>query len=174
MAWRSTSISSTESTESNGGDQLLEVGRVAKPHGIRGEVVVELITNRVERVAPGSVLTGRGGRRLVVEESKPHQHRWIVRFEGVADRAAAEALGGLVLSAPALRDPEALWVHDLVGAEVVERDGTVRGVVSAVVANPASDLLELDNGALVPVRFVVSSGAGRLVVDAPAGLFDPD
>jgi 16S rRNA processing protein RimM len=56
MAWRSTSTSSTD-----GGD-LLEVGRITKPHGIRGEVVVALTTDRTERVAPGAVLqtTTRG------------------------------------------------------------------------------------------------------------------
>ena len=147
---------------------------MAKPHGVRGDVVVELITNRLERVAPGSVLTAHDGRHLVVRESRPHQHRWIVRFEGVDGREAAEALSGVVLSAPAVRDPDALWVHDLVGAEVVEVDGTARGAITAVVANPASDLLELTDGTLVPVRFVVSSAAGRVVVDVPVGLFDAD
>lgn len=147
---------------------------MAKPHGVRGEVVVELITNRLERVQAGSVLTAANGRQLVVLESRPHQHRWIVQFEGVVGREAAEALSGVALSAAPVTDPDALWVHDLVGAEVVEADGTARGTVRAVVANPASDLLELDDGTLVPVRFVLSCREGRVVVDVPAGLFDPD
>jgi 16S rRNA processing protein RimM len=63
-------------------------------------------------------------------------------------------------------------VHDLVGAEVLEPDGTRRGRVTAVVANPAADLLELDTGALVPLTFVVEHGGGRVVVDPPVGLFD--
>jgi 16S rRNA processing protein RimM len=150
--------------------QLLEVGRVAKPHGVRGEVIVELVTDRLERVAPGSVLdTDRGD--LVVVASRPHQHRWIVQFEGLADRNAAERLAGVVLRAEPIEDEAALWVHELIGAEVVERDGTARGRVVAVVANPAHDLLELESGALVPMVFVVSNESGVVLIDPPDGLF---
>jgi 16S rRNA processing protein RimM len=77
-----------------------------------------------------------------------------------------------VLSAEPLEDPEALWVHDVIGTRVVEVGGTERGRVVAVVANPAHDLLELDSGALVPVVFVQTSGDGVTVIDPPAGLFD--
>lgn len=149
----------------------LEVGRITKPHGIRGEVVVVLTTNRPERVAPGARLDA-GDRELVVLASRPHQGGHLVAFEGVADRTAAERLRGRVLRAEPLDDPDELWVHELVGAEVVERDGTPRGRVVALVANPAADLLELDSGALVPLTFVVERAAGRVVVDPPAGLFD--
>lgn len=144
-----------------------------KPHGLRGEVVVELSTNRTERLAPGTVLeTARGP--LEVVRSSAHHHRWIVAFAGVGDHAGAEALRDVVLSAEALDDPDALWVHQLVGAEVVDVAGVAHGTVTAVQANPASDLLVLADGALVPLRFVVSSGPGRVVVDPPAGLFDLD
>jgi 16S rRNA processing protein RimM len=149
----------------------LEVGRITKPHGIRGEVVVVLTTNRPERVAPGARLTA-DGRELVVVGSRPHQGGHLVVFAGVADRTAAEALRGRVLTAEPIDDPDELWVHDLVGAEVLEPDGTRRGRVTAVVANPAADLLELDTGALVPLTFVVEHGGGRVVVDPPVGLFD--
>jgi 16S rRNA processing protein RimM len=150
--------------------QLLEVGRVAKPHGVRGEVIVELVTDRLERLAPGSVLdTDRGD--LLVVASRPHQHRWIVQFEGLADRNEAERLNGLVLRAEPIEDEGAMWVHELIGAEVVERDGTTRGRVVAVVANPAHDLLELESGALVPMVFVVSNDDGVVLIDPPDGLF---
>ena len=149
------------------------MGRVVKPHGLRGEVVVELCTNRTERLAPGTVLESSHG-PLEVVRSSPHHHRWIVAFAGVGDHAGAEALRGAVLAAEALDDPDELWVHQLVGAEVVDVAGVSRGEVVAVQANPASDLLVLAGGALVPLRFVVSSQPGRVVVDPPAGLFDLD
>ncbi len=96
-----------------------------------------------------------------------------MHFAGVADRSAAEALHGLVLSAEPLDDPGALWVHDLVGSEVVAAaDGAHLGTVASVEANPASDLLVLDGGGLVPLTFLVRAEAGRLVVDPPAGLLD--
>ena len=144
---------------------------MARAHGLRGEVVVHLLTNRTERLAAGSVLSTPAG-ELRVERSSPHQGRWIVAFAGVGDRAAAEELRGAVLSAPPLHDPDALWVHELVGAEVVTVDGRSHGQVVAVQANPASDLLVLEGGGLLPLRCVVSQETGRVVVDPPAGLLD--
>ncbi|MGH9064205.1 MAG: ribosome maturation factor RimM [Acidimicrobiales bacterium] len=150
---------------------LLEVGRVGRPHGLRGEVVVDLLTDRVERVAPGSVLSSDVGRLEVVRAS-PHAGRWIVTFAGVEGREEAEGLRGVVLRAEPLRDPEALWVHELIGSEARDVAGRRLGVVTAVEANPASDLLILDGGGLVPLRFVVDRAPGRVVVDPPAGLLD--
>jgi 16S rRNA processing protein RimM len=157
----------------------LEVGRIAKPHGLRGQVVVELTSTETSRVAPGSVLHA-GDRALVVRDSTPHQRRWIVTFEGVAGREAAQALAGTVLSADAKAAPDdgdadALWAHDLIGAHVVDLDGTDWGEVVALVDNPASDLLELASGQLVPLRFVVGSvevesAERRVRIDPPAGL----
>jgi 16S rRNA processing protein RimM len=150
------------------------VGRVAKSHGLRGEVVVTLTTTEVARVAVGSVLSA-AGRELVVSASRPHQSRYIVKFEGVDSREEADRLRGVQLEAEALpSDPDDLWVHELVGAEVVEVSGTPRGMVEAVQANPAADLLVLDSGALVPLTFVVGwREPGRvLVIDPPAGLFE--
>jgi 16S rRNA processing protein RimM len=153
---------------------LLEVGRIDKAQGLRGEVVVTLTTTETTRIDPGSELLA-GERVLVVESSRPHHHRWVVHFEGIFSRESAEPLAGLVLraEAPVVTDPDDLWVHELVGSAVVERDGTPRGTVESVQENPASDLLVLDTGALVPLTFLVErDGDGRLVVEVPTGLFD--
>jgi 16S rRNA processing protein RimM len=151
----------------------LEVGRVTKPHGLRGEVVVVAVTNRSERFAPGSSLDA-GGRALRVDTSRRHQDRWLVHFDGVDDRTAAESLRGVVLTAEALGpapDGE-LWVHELVGCLVVTRDGVPLGRVDAVEANPAHDLLVLDSGALIPMPFVVEHAVRRVVVELPDGLLE--
>lgn len=142
-----------------------------RPHGMRGEVVVRLVTNRTERLAVGTVLSSSAG-ELEVERSSPHRDRWIVSFAGVRDRDGAEALRDVVLRAEAIVDPDELWVHELLGSEVVDVAGRPLGVVTAVEANPASDLLVLDGGGLVPLRFVVERRPGRLVVDAPDGLVE--
>jgi len=155
------------------GPALLEVGVVVKPHGVRGDVIVDLFTNRPEtRVAPGAVLvTDRGP--LEVVSSRPHQGRWIVVFAGVAGHDGAEALRGRILSAEALDEEGALWVHELIGAEVVDVAGSHHGPVLAVEANPASDLLVLSDDRLVPLTFVVERRAdGTVVIDPPAGLFE--
>ena len=150
---------------------MLEVGRIVKPHGLRGDVIVDLVTNRTERLDPGTVLDG-DGRTFEVVRASQHKGRWIVTFHGVNSIEEAETLRDVVLRAEPIDDPDALWVHELLGASVVERDGTVRGTVTAVQANPASDLLVLDSGALVPLRFVVEHSPEQVVVDAPEGLFD--
>jgi 16S rRNA processing protein RimM len=151
---------------------LLEVGRITKPHGVRGDVLVLLSTERTERLDPGSVLdTDRGP--LTVVSSSRHQDRWIVHFDGFTDRDQAETWRGVALRAEPLDDDDgALWVHQLVGVEVVLTDGTPVGTVTEVEANPASDLLVLDSGALVPVVFVTDTTADRVTIDPPEGLFD--
>jgi 16S rRNA processing protein RimM len=150
---------------------LLEVGRVGKAHGLAGEVVVSLISNRPERVVVGSVFLTDAG-ELRIEAARPFSDNWLMTFSGVDSRERAEALRGTVLRGLPLDDEEAWWVHELIGSEVTDTDGAHLGTVTGVLANPASDLLELDGGALVPLRFVVERSAGRVVVDAPAGLLD--
>jgi len=144
---------------------------VIRPHGLSGETVVELVSNRTERMEPGTLLFS-GHRELRVERSRPFNKRWLVYFEGVTDLEEAEGLRGAQLLARPLVDPEALWVHELVGSAVRSVSGEHLGRVTSVLANPASDLLELEGGALVPVRFVVEHRAGDIVVDVPPGLLD--
>jgi 16S rRNA processing protein RimM len=148
---------------------LLEVGRVVRPHGLRGEVVVELVTDRTERLAPGTRLRA-GGEDLRVEAASEKGRRWLVSFEGVATLEAAESIRGASLMAEPIEDPEALWVHELIGSEVLSAQGCPLGRVVAVEANPASDLLVLEGETLVPLCFVVGRAPGRVVVDAPEGL----
>jgi 16S rRNA processing protein RimM len=148
---------------------------VARPHGLRGEVIVELWTNRAERLAPGSRLWARRGptgreREVTVAAATPHHDRWIVSFAGVSGREGAEELRDAVLTAPPIEDPDSLWVHELIGSELLDTTGARRGRIVAVEANPASDLLVLDDGGLVPLRFVVESRPGAVTADLPEGL----
>ena len=149
----------------------LHVGRTGRAHGLRGELVVKLTTNRLERVEPGSVLIA-GDRELVVEASRPHDGGHLVQFAGIADRTAAEAVAHTDLFAAPLDDPEEMWVHDLIGLTVVEADGRERGTVVEVETNPASDLLVLDTGALVPARFIMAITDELIEIDGPDGLFE--
>jgi len=151
----------------------LEVGRVGRAHGLRGEVHVVAVTNRSERFAPGSRLFV-GERELVVDSSRPSGSGWVVKFAGVDDRDAAEALRTSIVrgDAPGTAPEGELWVHEVIGAEVRDRSGARIGIVDAVQANPAHDLLLLDTGALVPMVFVVEHEPGVVVVDLPDGLLD--
>ena len=164
----STSNSSTEPPAPG----LLEVGRILRPHGIQGEIALKLLTDRAERVAPGSVLHTHQG-RLEVVKARPDKLRWLVTFDGVGDRAQADRFRGAVLYAEPIDDPDEMWVHDLIGSRVVCDQGIERGLVTAVQENPASDLLVLDTGALVPLTFVDGNPeAGTIRVTTPPGLFD--
>ncbi len=157
---------------------LLEVGRFGRPHGVRGRIHVNLSTNRVERVAVGSRLwcDVAGGGWLEIVESFEASNRPVVGLAGIDDRNAVERFVNGTIWAEPLVDPDAVWVHEVIGATVVDQHGVERGRCIAVVANPADDLLELASGALVPGRFVVrvERVAERIVVhvDAPDGLFD--
>lgn len=163
---------------------LVEVGRITRPHGLRGEVAVVLTTDRAERVAVGATLQTDRGPLLIATSRRDRRkgqqrhtgqytQHWVVSFDGHSTREAAEALRGLVLRAEPIDDPDAMWVDDLVGTKVeLVGTGEAVGTCVSVLANPASDLLELDTGALVPVVFVVEHAPGRVVIDPPDGLFD--
>lgn len=156
-------------------DGLLEVGRIGRAHGIRGDVFFVMSTDRSERAAVGSRLWLRD-RWMAVSESSHGGGKWRIHLEGVDTRNAAEALTGTKVFAEPLDDPDALWVHELIGASIIETNGIDRGRCASVVANPAADLLELESGALVPVTFItsvdVSGGVPLVTIDPPDGLFD--
>jgi 16S rRNA processing protein RimM len=150
---------------------LLEVGVIRRPHGVKGDTYVDLVTDREDRLAVGSRLWARGQWRTIVT-SKRLPQRWLVHFDGFNDRTAIETLTNAALFAEPVADAEALWVHELLHARVIEVDGTDRGRCVGVLANPAHDLLELDSGALVPITFVLTCVDGVITIDPPVGLFD--
>lgn len=158
-------------SDSSRPDGLLSVGRIGRPHGVHGEVFVDLSTDVVERVAAGGELWA-GGRWLRIESSRPSGSRFLVRFEGVVGREQAGALTLTELFAAPIDDADQMWVHELIGSQVRDVDGVERGRCVSVIANPAADLLELDSGALVPMTFVVETAAGSITVDPPEGLFE--
>jgi 16S rRNA processing protein RimM len=159
---------------------LLVVGRIGRPHGIRGEVTVEVRTDEPEdRFAAGSVLrtepaaAQRGAPpprpdlgvpfgvpdRLTVESTRWHQGRLLVCFAGVHDRDQAEALRDVLLQVDSAdvatpEDPEEFHDHQLVGLTAVTPDGHPLGEVTKVDHAPASDLLVLrrpeGGSALIP------------------------
>ncbi|MFY1633328.1 ribosome maturation factor RimM [Solwaraspora sp. WMMB335] len=204
---------------------MLIVGRIGRPHGIRGEVTVEVRTDEPEaRFVAGSVLitdpaavpavtnpavadaSSTAVRRdespsrealpagavrvrvpdsLTVESVRWHQGRPLVQFVGVADRDVAETLRGVLLCVESSEvddpaDPDEYRDHQLIGLTAVSPAGDSLGEITRIDHAPASDLLVLSRPgggtALVPfVRAIVPEvdlAGGRIVVDAPAGLFD--
>jgi len=175
------------------------VGRIGRPHGVHGELTVELRTDEPERRFEDGVVLGTrlpngdepaGPDRpatLSVRSTRWHQSRLLVRFGEVADRTAAEHLRGLLLvtdvdPAEVPDDPEEFYDHQLVGLQVSTTDGRPVGQVAEVVHGTGQDLLAVRTGEgrevlvpfvsqLVPVVDVV---AGRLEVADRPGLLAPD
>lgn len=166
----------------------LVVGRVARAHGVRGEVVVEVSTDSpADRFAVGSVISTdpAAAGPLVIESVRPHQGRMIIAFEGVLDRDAAQRLRGIRLCVdstdlPEPDDPDEFHDFQLVGLSAVDLAGRPIGEVVRVDHGPGADLLVLrqpdGRPALVPfVRAMVPRvdlPGGRLVMTLPEGLLD--
>jgi len=170
---------------------LLTVGRIVRPHGVRGEVLVEISTDEpAERYAVGSTLVTEVTDQpvpgaLTVDAQRPHQGRLIVTFKEVPDREAADALRGVLLrvdsdavAPPA--DPDEFHDHQLIGLSVVDPAGNAVGELVRVDHAPAGDLLVVARPgvgtALVPFRkeFVpeVDLPGRRIVIDPPPGLLE--
>ena len=165
------------------------VGRIGRPHGIRGQVTIEPRTDEPdERFAPGAVLqVDSHVAELVVERTHWHSGRLLVVFAGVADRNDAEALRGLLLHVDRDEDetpddPDEFYDSTLTGCSVELPDGTRVGTVIEVLHLPSQDLLVVstddEREVLVPflAAFVptVDVGARLIVIDPPDGLLDPD
>ena len=165
------------------------VGRIAKAHGIRGELAVDVRTDSPdERFRIGAAVTTKlrdgSQRELTIAAAREHSGRLLVRFEEVLTRDVAETLRGALLLAdtdtlPPTGDPDEFYDHELAGLRAELADGTVLGKVVEIVHSPAGELLELDvEGREVLVPFVhaivptVDIAGGRVVLDPPEGLLD--
>ncbi len=166
---------------------LLLVGFVRKPHGVRGEVSVELVGDNPSRFRAGSrlVVVHAGeerGSEVVVETARLHRQRYLIRFAGYSAREEAERLRGAAVCVP---ESEArprqgqVFLKDLPGLRVVDESGRVLGEVARVLEYPAQDVLEISTARgtkLLPlVRELVPEvdlEAGRIVVRPPEGIFE--
>ncbi|EMF54022.1 ribosome maturation factor RimM [Streptomyces bottropensis] len=166
----------------------LVVARIGRAHGIKGEVTVEVRTDEPElRLGPGAVLltdpasTGP----LTIETGRVHSGRLLLRFEGVRDRNAAEALRNTLLIAEV--DPEELpeeedeyYDHQLMDLDVVTKDGVAVGRITEISHLPSQDLfiVERPDGSEVMIPFVesivteIDLTEQRAVIDPPPGLID--
>lgn len=167
-------------------DDPVSVGRVVKPHGIRGAVVVEGWSEAGERFAAGAtLLVGSRLRPVEVLRCRAHGARWILELEGVGDRDAAEALRDVELFVDSSELPDlegaAYWVHELQGCELSTEDGERLGTVCDVVDDrrTGQQWLEVERGSgklLVPMveRWLVEVDveARRIVMRLPPGFVE--
>ncbi len=166
----------------------LVVGRIGRAHGIKGEVSVEVRTDEPElRLAPGAVLATdpASAGPLIIATGRVHSGRLMLRFEGVADRTAAEGLRGTLLIAEVdpgqtPEDPEEFYDHQLIDLDVVTADGREVGRIAEVTHLPYQDLLVVrrPDGSEVLVPFVseivpeIDLDEQRAVITPPPGLLD--
>jgi 16S rRNA processing protein RimM len=169
----------------------LIIGRVAKSHGIRGEVLIDVRTDEPEqRFAIGTVLRGRRQKsdtttEYTVTAAREHSGRLLVSLSGVTDRDTADALRGLLFVIDTADlvpsdDPDEFYDHELEGLPVRLIDGTPLGTVTEVLHSAAGELLSIrstDDGREILVPFVTAivpqvSVTDGIVVDPPDGLLD--
>ena len=166
----------------------LVIGQILRPHGIRGEVVVQVTTDEpgTRYVAGSALMTDPApAGPLTIEAVRPHQGRLIIAFDGVLDRDGADALRGVKLCVdsadlPPPADPDEFHDFQLVGLAAVDLSGEKLGDVVGVQHGPGADLLVLrrsDGGrTLVPfVKAIVPTvdlGARRVVLTPPEGLLE--
>jgi 16S rRNA processing protein RimM len=172
------------------------VGRIGRPHGIRGEVVIGVRTDEPDlRFAVGATLDAKSspdgddgaGERLTVASARWHSGQLLVGFAGITDRTAAGELTGSWLSVdssqlPQIADPDEFRDHELIGLSVRTPAGDPVGVVTDVL-HYGQDLLVVrraggrDEECLVPfVKAIVPEvdvPGGVVVIDPPPGLLDP-
>jgi 16S rRNA processing protein RimM len=167
---------------------LVVVGRIGRPHGVRGAVSIELRTDEPERrFAVGSSLVADSGIELTVASSTWHSGRLLLTFEGYPDRTSIEQLRGQVLSVERdddeqPEDPEEFYDSALEGCEVFDEHSTLIGTVSEVAHLPSQDVLVVatadEREVLVPfveaIVPIVDIANRRIVIDPPAGLLDPE
>lgn len=148
----------------------VEVARLGRTHGLRGALRLFVTSDVPDRVVVGTRLWLEDDRELEVSWIDPSGR--LVRFVGVTTVDQASELAGRVLRAERLTSPGLTLIDDLIGKVLVDQRGTDHGQVVAIQANPASELMVLGSGALVPTVFIASVDEQRIVVEVPDGLFD--
>jgi 16S rRNA processing protein RimM len=163
-------------------EPTVAVGRVARAHGVQGEVAVLVLSEVEDRFAPGATLWLEDGRTLTVESSRPHRGRLLVRFREVRDREQAEGLQRALLVVPESSSPSlpegSWWDHQIEGCAVETDRGRALGTVREVIHTAANDVWSVvsEDGVetLVPVlNDVLASvdvAAKRIVVREIEGL----
>jgi 16S rRNA processing protein RimM len=163
-------------------EPTVAVGRVARAHGVQGEVAVLVLSEVEDRFAPGATLWLEDGRALTVESSRPHRGRLLVRFREVRDREQAEGLLRALLVVPESSSPSlpegSWWDHQIEGCAVETDRGRALGTVREVIHTAANDVWSVvsEDGVetLVPVlNDVLASvdvAAKRIVVREIEGL----
>ena len=166
---------------------LVTVGRIGKPHGIRGQVTLEVRTDEPElRFARGTTLHRENRSDLIVSEFHWHSSRVLLKLVGVDSRSAAEDLRDSVITverpeSEVPKEDDEYYDSNLIGCEVRSVPGESIGTVTDVLHLPSQEVLVVAQGTtehLIPfVESIVPNvdiGAKRITVDAPEGLLNQE
>jgi len=156
-------------------EPLLAVGRVARAHGLRGRVLIAPYNAASEGLTRVQQLWV-GERRFEVDRAERVNLGYLVALRGIESREETDKLRGEQVRAarselPPLEEGE-LYAVDLIGFQVVDVQGRLRGVVEDVEEAGPQDLLRLRSGTLVPFALVKEVKDGSIVVEVPEGLFE--
>jgi 16S rRNA processing protein RimM len=150
------------------------VARISSAHGVRGQVKIRSYTHDPKAFTSYGPLGTDAGDVVVILKSSPAGDEFICTLKDVTDRNQAEALRGQSLFALRENLPAELLLSDLVGKAVTHNACHV-GIITGFQNFGAGELMELDNGLLIPVRFMINSdGPAAVAVDLPLGFLDKE
>ncbi len=165
--------------------EFLTIGKIARPQGIRGEVIVNIETDFPSRFFEETILLIRGkdgiSHKMTVEKARPHKGRVLIKFQNIDTMNDAETLRDSLILIPVgnrnTEDEDFFYHFELKGMTVVNPEGHVIGIIEEVMVNPGQDILVVQGEAgevLIPFRkeicIEVNRETGRVVADMPEGL----
>lgn len=179
------SLSTTRGSDTNRSEpRFLAIGQITKPHGVRGEVSVFVLTDFVERFdTMETVCVGDEAAVTLytLESVRWHNDRVLIHFAGVSDRTAAEKLRGLYLQVPLEEaiplESDVYYQHQLIGLRVITDEGAMLGTLTEILETGANDVYVVKGEhkeVLLPatkeVILTVDLAARQMVVHLIAGL----
>ena len=168
-------------------DELISVAYIARPQGVRGEVIADLLTDFPERFSKLSAVTVKKANgelvTLQLQTSRLHKGRVVLKFAGFEDMNSAEALrdARLLITADQLvkLPKDSFYDFDLVDCDIITADGQALGKVTGVQHFGAAPLLVVKDGDrehLIPLASSICTDVNvaqkRIIVDPPEGLLD--
>ncbi|MBP9115329.1 MAG: 16S rRNA processing protein RimM [Acidimicrobiia bacterium] len=159
-------------------DSYLRIAKCGRTIGLKGEIVLWPISNVEQRYLVGSIFVDKNGNEFTIDKIRPLKDQYVVKFKGFDNIEQVKKFVnieffGEPLTADVLDEGE-YFAHDVLGKIIKDSSNIEHGIVKDVIPNAASDLLENDNGNLIPFRFIESFDDKYVYIDPPEGLFELD
>ena len=148
-------------------DSYLRIAKCGRTIGLKGEIVLWPISNVEQRYLVGSIFVDKNGNEFTIDKIRPLKDQYVVKFKGFDNIEQVKKFVNIEFFGEPL-------TADVLGKIIKDSSNIEHGIVKDVIPNAASDLLENDNGNLIPFRFIESFDDKYVYIDPPEGLFELD